>query len=109
MYLPFMIIGMDRAKRTKIFEGQLPDAIDTMKHALKAGHPLGASLMPVAEEFADGYLSSLEKKYSHWKRRRASLTYVDHQLWVEVEEKPSNCRSLAFPKLSCGYQADFCT
>jgi len=41
-----------------------------------------------AERFADRYLSSLEEKYSHWKRRGRSLTYGDYQLWVEVEEKP---------------------
>jgi len=41
-----------------------------------------------AKDFADRYLSNLEKKYSHWKRRGRSLTYGDYQLWVDVEEKP---------------------
>ncbi len=41
-----------------------------------------------AEMFADRYLSSLEEKYSHWKRRGRSLTSGNYQLWVEVEEKP---------------------
>ncbi len=58
-YSPFMKINMDRIKRIQTFEEQLPDAIDTIKRALKAGHPLGASLKfvadeldnPVAEEF----------------------------------------------------------
>ena len=58
-YAPFMKINMDRVKRIQKFEAQLPDAIDTIKRALKAGHPLGASLKfvadeldnPVAEEF----------------------------------------------------------
>ena len=58
-YAPFMKISMDRVKRIQTFEEQLPDAIDTIKRALKAGHPLGASLKfvadeldnPVAEEF----------------------------------------------------------
>lgn len=49
-YLPFMKINMDRVKRMQLFEEQLPDAIDTMKRALRAGHPLGASLKLVAEE-----------------------------------------------------------
>jgi tight adherence protein B len=52
-YLPFMKIKMDRVKRTKLFEEQLPDAIDTMKRALKAGHPLSASIKLVAEEMDD--------------------------------------------------------
>jgi hypothetical protein len=40
-----------------------------------------------AQVFADQYLSSLEKRYSSWKRRGRSLTYGDYQLWVEMEEK----------------------
>ena len=40
-----------------------------------------------AEVFADRYMSSLEKRYSEWKRRGQSLTYGDYQLWVEIEEK----------------------
>ncbi len=60
MYLPFMKIGMDRAKRTRMFEEQLPDAIDTMKRALKAGHPLGASIKLVAEELDDPVAAEFE-------------------------------------------------
>ena len=40
-----------------------------------------------AKGFADGYLAALEKKYPHWKLRGRSLTYGDHQLWVDIEEK----------------------
>lgn len=40
-----------------------------------------------AKVFADQYLSKLEEKYRHWKRRGRSLTYGDYQLWVDVEEK----------------------
>ena len=59
-YLPFMKIKMDRAKRTKKFEEQLPDAIDTMKRALKAGHPLSASIKLVAEELDDPVAAEFE-------------------------------------------------
>jgi tight adherence protein B len=52
-YLPFMKIKMDRTKRMQNFEEQLPDAIDTVKRALRAGHPLGAALKLVAEEMDD--------------------------------------------------------
>jgi len=41
-----------------------------------------------ANDFADRYLSNLEAKYGHWKRRGRSLTYGDYQLWVDIEEKP---------------------
>lgn len=49
-YVPFLKIGMDRTKRMAAFEEQLPDAIDTMKRALRAGHPLAAALKFVADE-----------------------------------------------------------
>ena len=41
-----------------------------------------------AKSFADGYLAALEKKYPHWKLGGRSLTYGDHQLWVDIEEPP---------------------
>lgn len=58
-YLPFMKLRQDRIKRMSKFEEQLPDAIDIMKRALKAGHPFTATLKlvatdmdnPIAEEF----------------------------------------------------------
>ena len=59
-YLPFMKIGMDRGKRMRTFEEQLPDAIDTMKRALKAGHPLSATLKLVAEEMDDPVAGEFE-------------------------------------------------
>jgi tight adherence protein B len=59
-YLPFMKIKMDRTNRTKKFEEQLPDAIDTMKRALKAGHPLSASIKLVAEELDDPVAAEFE-------------------------------------------------
>jgi tight adherence protein B len=57
--IPHMKIRFDRTKRMAKFEEQLPDAIDLMKRALKAGHPFTATLKlvatdmekPVAEEF----------------------------------------------------------
>jgi len=59
-YSPFMKISMDRGKRMQTFEEQLPDAIDTMKRALKAGHPLGAALKLVAEELDDPVAAEFE-------------------------------------------------
>jgi tight adherence protein B len=59
-YLPFMKISRDRVKRMQLFEEQLPDAIDTMKRALMAGHPLGASLKLVAEELDEPVAGEFE-------------------------------------------------
>jgi tight adherence protein B len=59
-YAPFMKISFDRVKRMHKFEEQLPDAIDTMKRALKAGHPLGSTLKLVAEEMDDPVAGEFE-------------------------------------------------
>ena len=59
-YLPFMRIKLDRVKRMQAFEEQLPDAIDTMKRALKAGHPLSATLKLVADEMDDPVAGEFE-------------------------------------------------
>lgn len=59
-YLPFMKISMDRSRRMAMFEEQLPDAIDTMKRALRAGHPLSAALKFVADEMDDPVAAEFE-------------------------------------------------
>lgn len=59
-YLPFLKISMDRTKRMAAFEEQLPDAIDTMKRALRAGHPLAAALKFVADEMDDPVSAEFE-------------------------------------------------
>ena len=53
LYLPIMKIRSARAKRLAKFEEQLPDAIDVMKRALKAGHPFNGTLKLVAEDMDD--------------------------------------------------------
>lgn len=50
---PFIKISRDRKQRLERFEEQLPDAIDTMKRALRAGHPFSASLKMVGEDMDD--------------------------------------------------------
>jgi len=47
---PYMWLLRARAERFAKIEEQLPDAIDVMKRALRAGHPFNASLKLVAED-----------------------------------------------------------
>jgi tight adherence protein B len=47
---PLIKIRRDRDQRIAKFEEQLPDAIDVMKRALKAGHPFSSTLKLVAED-----------------------------------------------------------
>lgn len=51
IYLPFMKISMDRKKRMEAFEEQLPDAIETIARALRAGHPFPAAMKMIGDEF----------------------------------------------------------
>ena len=58
-FIPYSVVRRARAMRMQKFEEQLPDAIDIMKRALRAGHPFTSTLKlvatdmdkPVAEEF----------------------------------------------------------
>ena len=49
-YLPLMKVRRDRQVRFARLEEQLPDAIDIMKRALKAGHPFTSTLKLVAQD-----------------------------------------------------------
>ena len=51
--LPLMKIFGDRTKRIQQFEEQLPDAIDMVKRALRAGHPFTGAIKLVSEEMDD--------------------------------------------------------
>ena len=59
-YLPFMQIASNRTKRMGQFEEQLPDAIETMTRALRAGHPFPAALKMIGEEFDDPIAAEFE-------------------------------------------------
>lgn len=51
--LPFMNMQHRRSNRLKIFEQQLPEALDTMSRALRAGHALPNAIKMISEEMAD--------------------------------------------------------
>lgn len=48
--LPFFKISRDRARRIEQIEEQLPEAVDMMKRALRAGHPFSGAIKLVSEE-----------------------------------------------------------
>jgi tight adherence protein B len=49
---PFFKISRDRAQRIQKIEEQLPEAVDMMKRALRAGHPFSGAIKLVSEELA---------------------------------------------------------
>ncbi len=50
---PFFFLSYKRKKRMEKFERQLPEALELLARALKAGHAFTGGLRLVAEEFAD--------------------------------------------------------
>ncbi len=51
--LPMMVLSALQSARLNRISAQLPDALDLMARALKAGHPLSASIGTVAETMPD--------------------------------------------------------
>jgi tight adherence protein B len=48
--LPLLKVSKDRTKRIQKIEEQLPEAVDMMKRALRAGHPFSGAIKLVSEE-----------------------------------------------------------
>ncbi len=53
LMLPLIKIKMQRTKRFKEFERQLPEALDLMARALRAGHAFSVGMKMVGDEFPD--------------------------------------------------------
>jgi tight adherence protein B len=62
--LPYMKVRRDRAQRLAKFEEQMPDAIDVMKRALRAGHPFSATLKLVAQDMDEPIAKEFELTFS---------------------------------------------
>ena len=59
--LPFLYIYLKKNQRMKKFESQLPDAMDLIARALKAGHAFPSGLKMVADEFGDPVGTEFDK------------------------------------------------
>lgn len=64
LVLPLFIILRERAKRFARFEEQMPDAIDMIQRALKAGHPFGQCLKLVAEDMDEPICREFELTFA---------------------------------------------
>ncbi len=87
-YLPYLKIRRDRMKRMARFEEQLPDAIDLMKRALRAGHPFGSTLKLVADDMDKPVAEEFEMTFNDISYgsdvRRAMLGLLQHVPSVTV-------------------------
>jgi tight adherence protein B len=70
--LPFVKLLIDRDRRMGKLEEQLPDAIDVLKRALRAGHPFNAAMKLVSEDLEDPIA------------REFSLTFTDINYGTDV-------------------------
>ena len=59
--LPFLYIYSKKRRRMKKFERQLPDAMELIARALKAGHAFSSGLKMVADEFDDPVGTEFDK------------------------------------------------
>jgi len=53
LIVPVVMLFAMRARRQKLFESQLPDAIDIMVRSLRAGHPVPVAISIVGREMPD--------------------------------------------------------
>jgi tight adherence protein B len=72
--LPYLYVTRRRTKRLRAFEEQLPEAIDLMGRALRAGHPFTAGLKMVADEIPDPAGEEFRRVY---EQNRFGLSLTD--------------------------------
>lgn len=61
--LPFLFLRFKKARRLKALGNALPDAIDMMARALRAGHSMSASINVVAEQSAEPVRSEFSEVF----------------------------------------------
>lgn len=64
LVLPFFLVSRRRAQRLAKFEEQMPEAIDMIQRALKAGHPFNQCLKLVSEDMDDPIAKEFEMTFS---------------------------------------------
>ena len=62
--IPFFKVSKARAERMERIEEQLPDAIDAMRRAIKAGHPFASAIKLVAEDMEDPIAREFELTFA---------------------------------------------
>jgi tight adherence protein B len=62
-YLPFFLLSTKRSRRSKALNDQLPEALDFLSRALKAGHSLSTGLQMMADELPDPLATEFRRCY----------------------------------------------
>jgi tight adherence protein B len=72
--LPYMVVRFRRNKRIGAFEEMLPEAIDLLGRAIRAGHPLSAGMKMVADETKDPIAGEFRRTH---EEHRFGLPFED--------------------------------
>ena len=72
--LPYMRVRSLRTKRLNGFEAQLPEAIDLLGRAIRAGHPLSSGLKMVADETQEPIAGEFRRAF---EEQRFGLPFED--------------------------------
>ncbi len=72
--LPYLVVRRRRNKRLYAFEEMLPEAIDLLGRAIRAGHPLSAGLKMVADETSEPIQSEFRRTH---EENRFGLPFDD--------------------------------
>jgi tight adherence protein B len=62
--LPYMRLSIQRRRRLEKIEEQIPDAVDVIKRALRAGHPFNAAIKLVADDMDQPIAKEFELTFS---------------------------------------------
>jgi tight adherence protein B len=63
-FVPLVRLQIQRSTRLNRFEEQLPDALNSISRALRAGHPFTAAVRLVAEEMSDPVAGEFERVFN---------------------------------------------
>lgn len=72
--LPMTYVRRRRDKRMRAFEEALPDALDLLARAIRAGHPVGSGIKIVADEAAEPVAGEFQRTF---EEQRFGLPFED--------------------------------
>jgi tight adherence protein B len=72
--LPYLYVRRRKARFLRTFEEQLPEAIDLLARAMRAGHPLSAGLKMAADEAAEPVAGAFRRVF---EEQRFGIPYED--------------------------------
>jgi tight adherence protein B len=80
-FLPLAYVRRQRRRRLQAFEEALPDALDLLARAIRAGHPIGAGIKIVADEADEPVAGEFQRTFDE---QRFGLPFEDTMLALSV-------------------------